>query len=107
MHYPKTSNVHNVLKIDQPGAFAWGNYEGFDFVESGRFRDSPKISFTICKELETGKFWRLCYITPKEDVDDETTYYHTKFADEVELQEVEVKIKVKDWMIKGNSHESD
>ena len=91
--------MNNMKKIEQPGAFAWGNYEGFDFVESGRFRDNSKLGFTICKELETGKFWRLCFITSGDDAD-VPVYYNTAFADEVELKEVEVKIKDKDWIIK-------
>ena len=85
-------------QVKSPGAFAWGNVDGFTFVESGRVRTEPRLGFTICREDSTGNFYRLCYLNSKEGKDDEGCWYYTNTIHQVEMKEVEVTVKIKDWM---------
>jgi hypothetical protein len=94
--------MNKTQQVQSPGAFAWGNYEGFTFVESGRDKKEPRLCFTICRENSTGDFYRIYYLNAQDGREDEGCWYYTNQIHKVEMKEVEVTLKVKDWM---NAHE--
>jgi hypothetical protein len=90
--------MNKTKEVQSPGAFAWGNLDGFTFVESGRDKKEPRLYFTVCKEVQTGDFYRIWYFNKMEDKDDDGCWYFTNEIHQVELKEVEQVIKVKEWI---------
>jgi hypothetical protein len=90
--------MNKTQQVQSPGAFAWGNLDGFTFVESGRDKKEPRCCFTVCKEVKSGDFYRIWYLNKMEDKDDDGCWYFTNEIHQVELKEVEQVIKVKEWI---------
>jgi hypothetical protein len=90
--------MNKTQQVQSPGAFAWGNVDGFSFVESGRDKKEPRLCFTVCKEAKSGDFYRIWYLNKTEDKDDEGCWYFTNEIQQVQLKEVEEVIKIKEWI---------